>query len=189
MTPRQAHRTCQRAFTLAELLAVVVIIGVLATLATAGYRKYVLSSRSAEAVHMIGSIEAAQESYRAETFSYLDVTSGALKEDTNLYPQGETPSGGRKWAWENSTHPDAPKWFRLGIHTNEAVRFGYACRAGSGQVASYADPGIDGELNWPTSTGPWYVVRAVADHDPGGKKATFVGSSFTSEIYSENEDD
>jgi type IV pilus assembly protein PilA len=189
MTLRQTSRTCLRAFTLAELLAVVVIIGILATLATAGYRKYILSSRSAEAVHMIGSIEAAQEVYRDETFTYLDVSSGALKDDASLYPQGTTPTSGKKWAWDNSDHPDYVKWFRLGIHTNEAVRFGYACRAGSGQVAQYADPDVEKPMNWPDSTGPWYVVRAVADHDPGGKKATFVGSSFTSAIYSENEDD
>lgn len=167
-------------------MAVVIIVGVLAALGTAGYRKYVLSSRSAEAVHMIGSIKAAQEAYRDETFVYLNVTSGALEADTSLYPQGETPTSGKKWAWDRA-HPDRTNWFRLGIHSNEAVRFGYACKAGSGQVD--VDPGTEQDMNWPGSTGPWYVVRAVADHDPGGPKATFVGSSFTSDIYSENEDD
>jgi type II secretory pathway pseudopilin PulG len=168
-------------------MAVVVIIAVLATLATAGFRKYVLSSRSVEAVHMIGSIKTAQESYRDETFTYLNVTQGTLNADTSLYPQGELPTRGRKWAWDSPHHPDRARWFRLGIQSDEPVMFGYTCKAGSGAVD--VTTGTEKAMNWPSSTGPWYVVRATADHDPGGKKAIFIGSNFTAEIYSENEDD
>jgi len=173
MTRLQTATPRQHGFTLAELMAVVVIVGILATLATVGVRKYVLSSKGAEAVHMIGSIKAAEEAYRDETFTYLDVTGGALGADSSLYPQGQLPQSGRKWAW--------------GIHSNEAVVFGYACKAGSGTVN--VDPGTETSMNWPASSGPWYVVRAVADHNPGGKKAIFVSSSFTNQVYSENEDD
>jgi type IV pilus assembly protein PilA len=168
-------------------MAVVVIIGVLAALATVGFRKYVLSSRSVEAVHMIGSIKAAQESYRDETFRYLDVTQGELDATDSLYPQGELPTRGKKWTWESPGHLDRERWFRLGVRSNEPVMFGYTCKAGTGTVE--VSTGTEKALSWPESTGPWYVVRATADHDPGGKQAVFISSSFTNEIYSENDND
>ena len=67
----------QRGFTLVELMAVVVMVAVLATLAVYGVRKYVFAAKASEAFTMINAIKAAEEAYRDETFVYLNV-SGSL---------------------------------------------------------------------------------------------------------------
>lgn len=180
-----------RGFTLAELMAVVVIVGVLATLATVSLRRYVFASKTAEPVVMIGSIKAAQESYRDETFTYLQITpAGDFLSTSSAYPQGAQtePPGRKKWNWENSSGPDYDQWRRLGVSTNQPVIYGYTCVAGEADD-SLPQPFVDRTITWPTPAGPWYVVRAIADKDGDGQLSIFVGSSFTNEIWSENDDE
>jgi type II secretory pathway pseudopilin PulG len=171
-------------------MAVVVIVGVLATLATVGLRKYVFASKSSEAVSMIGAIMAAQEAYRSETFAYATPTITSLTSVEAVYPQGaqdELP-GRRKWNWDNPGHPDHGRWMALSVTTNQPVIFGYTCVAGAAGSAVPA-AGTEQPLNWPTPTGPWYVVRAIADQNGDGVTSVFVGSSFTSEIHHEYDDE
>ena len=184
--PRRLPATT-RGFTLIELLAVVVIVAVLATLATFGLRKYVFASKTAEAFYMIGAIKSAQEAYRDETFTYLAITpAGDFLNATGAYPQGEMP-GRKKWSWDNSNGPDHAAWQRLGVRTNHPVLYGYTCLVGDANTAP-PQPFLNRTVTWPTPTGPWYVVRAIADKDGDGQPSIFVGSSFTTEIWSENED-
>ncbi len=56
-----------RGFTLVEMMIVVVIVSVLATLAVLGYRKIVQSAHVTEATSMVNNIRVAQEAYHAET--------------------------------------------------------------------------------------------------------------------------
>src|SRR5437588_12322613 len=104
---RRPNRKSQRGFTLIELLTVVAIVGILATLGLVAYRKFITSSKTSEAIYMVGSIRAAEESYRAETLRYLDVSAGFTK----LYPT-ETP-GAFKSAWDNPSHADITAWRQL----------------------------------------------------------------------------
>jgi type IV pilus assembly protein PilA len=161
---------------LVELMTVVAIVGILATLAVYGTRRYILAAKSSEATHMIGSIKAAEESYRDETFSYLNVT-GSL---TQYYPA--TPAKiVTQWG---GAGPGLANWQTLGVTTSTPVQFGYSCTAGLANT-NIDNPGADITItNWPTlSAQPWYVVRAAADRDGNGVYAVFVSASFSGDIF------
>lgn len=162
-------------------MAVVAIVAILATLATYGVNKYIQSSKSSEAIQMIGAIKAAQEQYRAETFNYKDV-SGASK--LTYYPQSAPTN--KAFAWGDVSSTEGQAYRELGVSTDAPVRFVYGCAAGSG-ATSIPTPGMT-VTNWPaTQQQPWYVVQALGDLDGDGIKSVFVSSSFTGRIFSDKE--
>lgn len=180
------HRRLQAGFTLIELMIVVVIVGVLGTLAVYGVSKYIAQSKTGEAIQMIGAIKAGQESYKDETFAYLDVT-GTL---SSFYPNNGN-AGQAKMAWlaSNDATGAAGNFRALGVSSGGAVLFKYACTAGTAAEAvdsAGSDITISG---WPANAlgEPWYVVKAVADLSKGGPQSVFVGSSFTNQIFSAHE--
>jgi type IV pilus assembly protein PilA len=172
------RRTRARGFTLIEVMITVAIVAVLATLAVYGVKNYVLAAKSSEAVEMIQAIKAAQESYKDETFTYLNISSNL----EDLYPTAKSALGNTKTQWGKTPG----KWAQLGVTPNAPLQFGYACVAGA---AGAALPDLGGpNLNYPAEpTAPWYVIKAMADRDEDDVYAVFIGSSFTDEIYSEND--
>ena len=58
-------------FTLVELMIVVVIIGILASMATIGYRKWISRARSSEAIAMLAEMNSKEQSYKLEFAAYL----------------------------------------------------------------------------------------------------------------------
>lgn len=163
-------------------MAVVAIVGILAGLATYGVNKYIQSSKSTEAIQMIGAIKAAQEQYRAEMFNYLDVNgTGKL---TPYYP-AETPTN-KAYAWGDASSAQGKAYRELGVATDAPVRFVYGCAAGSGNTAIPA-PAMT-VTNWPaTQQQPWYVVQALGDFDGDGITSVYVSGSFTGRIFSDKE--
>jgi len=170
----------ERAFTLIELLAVVAMIGVLAALAVVGYRRYLYSSKSAEAKAIIGHIHTAEASYRAETLGYLSCSSSL----TAWYPAAPN---GKKRHWVQA-HADASCWRMLNVATDSPTSFGFAVVAGApgGPIPT---PSTDTKPVWPApTTEPWYVIQAAGNADADTKLSLFLSSSFApSEIYVENE--
>jgi type IV pilus assembly protein PilA len=170
----------QRAFTLLELLTVVTIVGILATIGLVAYRKFITSSKSSEAIYMVGSIRAAEESYRAETMSYLEASDKFAK----FYPN-ESP-GKMKHQWDNSGHTDYLKWRQLGARPDGPVYYGYKVGAGvAGTPIHKLD--IAQPPTWQAATEPWYVIEAKGDVDGNGTYSWVAASSFTGEIYLENQ--
>jgi type IV pilus assembly protein PilA len=177
---QQRLRAQRRGYTLIELMGVVVIVGILATLAIVSLRRYVFAARSSEATQMIGAIKAAQESYRDETFRYRDV-SGSL---TAYHPDAP---GAKKMAWSNPASPQTPVWAELGVTATGPVMFGYACVADQG--GTLPPTALSTPIAWPATTGPWYVVQAAADQDGDDIQAIYVSSSFSDQIFFEKEDE
>jgi type II secretory pathway pseudopilin PulG len=161
-------------------MVVVAIVAMLAAVGIALMRKHLFASKTTEAVAVIQAIRGAQERWRAENKTYYDVSSG-----TNAwYPMG-TP-GRAKYPWDLPAGPDYAKWQRLHPAVTGSVQFGYETRAGA---AGDTVPLLVGmkQPAWEVPVEPWYLIQAQADTNGDGVTARFAASSFTGEIYSENE--
>ncbi len=176
-------RRSLRGFTLTELMVVVVIVGVLATIGISMFRKHVYSSRSVEALAMIQSIRAAQESWRAENLTYLDVSTTM----DSTYPMNIP--GKTLYHWDQPAGNDFARWRLLAPTTSAPVQFGYTVKAGAPFTAIVAPTSL-GQPSWPVAadvTEPWYVIQAKGDTNGDGNFAYFVAASLNGEIYRENE--
>jgi type IV pilus assembly protein PilE len=180
LTATRPNRHVQRGFTLIELMTVVIIVAVLATVAVFAVRKYVWSAKTTEAYQMINSIRSAQEAYRAETFAYCDV-SGDLG---NYWPKAKL---GLKAAWLDTSCVDAcPGFQTLGVTPNGAVEFRYSSVAGTGNPSAKGTR-AEGYSLPTTGAGPWYVVQALGDQNGDGVASVFLSSSLSSDVYAEHE--
>jgi prepilin-type N-terminal cleavage/methylation domain-containing protein len=171
-------------FTLTELMVVVVITGVLASLGFAALSKHVSSAWGAEALNMVQSIRGAQERWRAEHMMYLDVSSS----DTNWYPTDPTQPLNREqlnpffYDPTSGVHADNTRWLLLRPTVTGPVRFGYMVNAGSAGEAMTA-PAAGPAVTWPTPRDNWYVIQALGDTDWGGTTSYYRASSLDGEIY------
>lgn len=186
-----ARRSPRRGYTLVELMIVVTIVGVLASLAIYGVRRYILAAKSAEAIEIINNVRAAQEQYKDERFKYLNVSSVDIASGS-FFPfssKSALKNSVRNWNATGAPTTVPGKWAELGIAPSAPVAFGYACQAGqtADAVPTQAVLGTAQNLKYPPNAANWYVVRAAADRDGDGKVALFIGSSFTDQIYAEAE--
>jgi prepilin-type N-terminal cleavage/methylation domain-containing protein len=182
----RSQRRNQAGFTLIEMMTVVVLTGVLATLAVYSIRKYIASSKTSEATEMISAIKAAEETYKDETFTYLSPSTDLSK--ASFYPNNTLP-GRQKMPW-GGTGPGSDKWRTLGVTASAPLLFTYACFAGTDGTNVPAPSSDSGDItitNWPTTTtGPFYVVKARADLRGDGVMTVFVSSSFSGDVYAAN---
>jgi type IV pilus assembly protein PilA len=163
-------------------MAVVAIVAVLAVIGVYGVRKYVASAATSEATEIINSVRAAEESYKDETFGYLKISTMS-----SYFPFGSSAPKGVKKSWDGGDPTELALWNQLGVHPSTVVAFGYACDADESPIPGKGALGISQDLNYPTTAAHWFIVRAASDRDSNGVLATFVGSSFTDQIYGENE--
>jgi prepilin-type N-terminal cleavage/methylation domain-containing protein len=180
--PIRRRSSTIHAFTLVELMVVVTIVGILATIGIVALRAHVAGSRTAEALAMIQSIRAAQERWRAENMTYLDVSTAG-----SFYPAN--PTGRAKRSFHDDGHSDFPSWSNLNPTVPGPVEFGYLTKAGPPGVAMTGLPtGVSMPgFTWPTPTQHWYVVQAICDADGDGTPAFFMASSLNGEVYRQNE--
>lgn len=186
----QWSRSRSAGFSLTELMAVVVIVGILAVTGTAYFRKHALASKVTEAQAMVQSIRAAEERYRAENRQYLNVLeSDALPncQSDQLYPVKPNGSSRPFYQPRDSTDAHNALWWTLRPTAAGNVQFGYAVKAGgAGTTAIPMPPGLN---NAPTivPTDSWYVIEAFADNDNDGVCCLVVATSMSGENYVQNE--
>jgi hypothetical protein len=135
---------------------------------------------------MVQSIRAAQERWRSEHLTYLDVSS-----DGAWYPEdpSDRAAGRVKTTFHVNAggHPDEAAWKLLDPTVSGPVEFGYLVNAGlpndtmtpaNGPVAA----------PWPDPPGDyWYVIQARGDIDRDGTPAFYIASSLKADVLRVNE--
>jgi len=151
------RRTGASGFTIVELMFVVVILGILSTVAVVSFRKYSLRVKTNEAYSMLGMIRAHQETYKQEFSVYCDVSSSS-HDGTSGSSAGTFPTsapGQLPVAWGTSP----AEWVQLGVRPAGPVYFRYQTVAGvSPTVPSFfwSDLGYGAS----GSNDPWWAAHA-----------------------------
>jgi type IV pilus assembly protein PilA len=177
---RRRERAQNAGFTLTELMAVVAIMGILATLGIASVVKHVADAKATESTALIQAIRGAQESQRSESGMYLDVSTTA---GPQWYPAAPD---GKARAWQFPSHADYARWRLLGISRPEGTRFGYLVNAGPPNAAMTV-PQSSSKPTWPVPADPWYVIQAAGDRDNDDINMVVVTSSINGELYVERD--
>jgi prepilin-type N-terminal cleavage/methylation domain-containing protein len=180
---RWRRRTRSRAFTLVELMVVVMLVGILSTVGIVLFRKWVFHTRSVEAIGMLQSIRVAQERWRSESGGYIDVSTNM----TAWYPMAAPTR--KMWDWRQPAGNDYAKWQLLNPTISGPLQFGYVTKAGA-PFTALAAPSTAEQPPWPQAAGvtePWYVIQAMGDTDEDGVKSYYVAASLTGEVLKEQE--
>ncbi len=131
---------------------------------------------------MIQSIRAAEERYKAENLTYLDVSTGS-----SWFPAA--PAGRTKrFFYGNTAHNDFARWRLLNPAVTGQVEFGYLVNAGPPTVAMTPPAVPVPNFAWPANnTEHWYVIQAAADANSDGVFAFFMSSFMKADVYQQND--
>lgn len=147
-------------FTLVELMIVVVIVAILASVAVVAYQKHIKSGRLVGAREFVSRIQGRQESYFQQFGHYINVSTAST-----FYPTLTTPEPkAKQWASPPTT------WVQLGARPAEnGTYFSYFVGASAGPT--HALDAIATTLGIPAQPGggmtphPWYYVVGHGDLD------------------------
>lgn len=167
-----------------ELMAVVVIMGILATIGIAAIRGHLARAHRTEVHAVMKAIAAAQETYRSEHMHYHQTSLGSLN---NIYPMGDP--GTDRFAFYGWPSPLGTSWEQLGPEVTIPVTFGYAVVSGlpTSVVSDFPNTKLNTQPAWVATRSPWYVVQAIGDEDGDDVDAVAVMTSFSPSVTWENE--
>jgi prepilin-type N-terminal cleavage/methylation domain-containing protein len=179
-----SRRPALSGFTLIELMIVVVIIAILATVAVASYKRFYRRARVQEAIAFLGDVRIKQESYFQTYHRY--VSSGASP--TDWWPKSMNyVEGGNLWGIDCTKEGDAkahPGWCSLGagFASTEEIWFQV--------VVVGRDPGaptVPPDTYVKNPNQDWWYARARADFDVDGEYSDIFLSSEMKEPFLDNE--
>jgi prepilin-type N-terminal cleavage/methylation domain-containing protein len=178
----------ERGFTLVELMAVVVIVGVLSMLAVMGYRKIVTSSHVTEATSMVNNLRVAQEAYHAETQLYAPCMGSSDLTVTKWYPA--TSTYGTLVPWGSACGKCVSGYDIsqvLPVHVDGPLLFGYQTIAGPA-AATATSIANNCNATLTSGTADYYAIAAEADLDGNSSTTTDVcATSWSNQIVVWNE--
>ena len=170
-------RRRQGGFTLMELMIVVAIVGILATLAVFMFTRHVAKAKSSEVPAMFAELKLRQQQFHLENEAYL--STGAS--DTDFFPTA-TPPGSSAQSFDITTDAE---WQQLRINPDKTQLYCvYVARAGAGDdatnvgsTASAAPFNLSGSLAVPAIN--WFYLLASCDFDGDGDTSTYFTLSDT----------
>jgi Tfp pilus assembly protein PilE len=168
-----------------------VIIGVLSVLAIVAYKRWVRTAYMAEAQDMVQNIRAAEETFKAETGGYLNVSNTLDLGYT--YPAATPGPFKSSWGAACSTCVTSTSWAALAVETKGPVAFGYAVVADNAGLAPAGSvtPALSAMQTAPDLSGlagqPWYVVEALGDINGDRVYTRVLGNSLTNQIMIDRE--
>lgn len=180
---RAQHRS-PSGFTLLELMIVVVIIGVLATVAVQSYKRFNNRARVQEAIALLGDIKIKQESYYQTYHRYVSASEGA----NDWWPKEiDWSAMTTTWGMDCTQPGDAashPGWCALGggYRSNEQARFQLQVVA-----RDPANPQVPPPQYVKDPSRDWWYVRARSDFTADGKFSDIWLSSEMREPAMDNE--
>lgn len=162
-------------FTLVELMIVVAITGVLASLAIPAFSSYKKRARGWQAEELLQSIGVKQEAYRAEFGQYFNVSAcaWALQPANNCF----IPNAGGMDGTRSVLFPAGTLFDTLGVNPGGGVYFGFTTWAGAPNGATAPPPALNMAPDF------WWVAQAKADFDQDGTPMIFELTSQSRRVW------
>jgi prepilin-type N-terminal cleavage/methylation domain-containing protein len=170
-------RRRQEGFTLMELMIVVAIVGILASLAVFMFTRHVAKAKASEVPAMFAELKLRQQQYHLESEAYL--STGASESD--FFPSADPP-GSSPQSFDLTTDPE---WQALRINPDKTQLYCvYVAIAGAGgdpanvgARAAAAPFNLGGSLDVPAIN--WFYLLADCDFDGDGNESTYFTLSDT----------
>jgi len=144
-------------------------------------RKHFAHAKTAEGIATIEAIRQAQSARFGETGNYQNCSPLT---GTPWYPAA--PDGTVR-SFTMRSHPNWTSWDQLHVYQPNGTRFGFLVHAGN-PGAPLPTPVTVDKPTWPTTlTDPWWVIQAAGNQDNDSMYTLVIATSFTGELYIEND--